>query len=785
MSARLGSFRIAALDVERPSVRHSPCNSRSGRKTTPDVLYGGVDLVAKGSDSYPVKVLKTVPLAVLSLLVSSSGCNKILGIEEKHFASGGSSGDGGAGGQKNDTCALTENKSAAIRVMNALPKDTALDLCVKPTTGKDFGEPWFKSGGAACGEGVKYTQFTSDLGIDAGEYDFKLIAAGGKCTGTGLEIRKVTLVAGQSLTLLAYGPDLAGGEVTAHENRSAQGLNIPIRFVHAMNTDQRLTLGLAKESTLPTSLTTPIFLDVERGGVAAPSTGGPTTVDDVVENGYTLLAGGETSRPQLSLGLISSERSEVSLVVPLPVATGHAYTVFALGVPNSVEQRPRLWTCDESESDGLFLDCGNPIDVSFEAFNPNLADAFTSYITERTSPAMKAIVAEETDVLCVAELYNPKVKEQLAGLTPSRFGYRVFSDDVPADKRTPMPPRQDGSAPEYPPIACPPGIDVLFSQFLQCGMTASESSDVAGPPCTTADAQGEHYLSHPGDIATTCFSNHCSDVGLSLMTADPSGIGVVCYMCGLTHLSSYESFEATERACTATSEHPEHLAFAGTSGLAVFSVYPLGEPEVVLLPSTGWQRAAMRVPVRLPNGTVVDHWCGSLRFPNAEVELPYAGQYGGSASGSGSIAEQSYQIDTLVNAVQKRHETSGTPAVVGLVAYNGPERKDADGNVLVYGQVPENYSKLEGAWSTLVASDYVPACTYCGDSAVNPLNSSGSGASFWSTHLFGNGIDATQVQSTRRTFNDSQPVTLNLASGFSKAPVSQHFGLRSVVTVTQ
>jgi hypothetical protein len=732
-----------------------------------------------------VKVLKTVPLAVLSVLVASVGCNKILGIEEKQFAAGGASGEGGAGGQTNETCSLAEQKSAAVRVMNALPDNTVLDLCVRPATAKDFGEPWFKSGGEACGKGVSYTQFTADLGIEAGEYDFKLIAAGGRCAGSGLEKRNVKLTSGESLTLLAYGKSLADGDVSAHKNRSAQGMNIPIRFVHAMNTDLRLTLGLARDASLPTTLMTPIFVDVERGGVAAPSTGGPTTVDDVVEDGYTLLAGGETIRPQLNLGLVPGGQSDVSLVAPLTVATGHAYTVFAIGVPDVVAQRSRLWTCDESESEGLFLHCGNPIDVSFEVFNPNLTDAFTSYITERTAPAAKALVAEDTDVLCIAELYNPKVRELIAGLTPNRFGYRVFSDDVPADRHTPMPPRQDGSAPVYAPVACPPGIDVLFSQFLECGMNASETPGAAGPACATADAQGNHYLSHPGSVATTCFSQNCAEQGLGLMTADPSGIGVVCYMCGLTHLSSYESFEATTTACTTQAEHPEHFAFGGTSGLAVFSVYPLGEPEVVLLPSTDWQRAALRVPVRLPNGTVVDHWCGSLRYPNAELELPYAGQFGGAGANSGTVAEQGYQIDTLVDAVKKRHDQSGAPAIVGLVAYTGPERKDADGNVLVYGQAPENYAKLEDAWAALVAPDYVPACTYCGDSAVNPLNSAGPGASFWSTHLFGQGIDADRVQSTSRTFDTSQPVTLNLASGVSKAPVSQHFGLRSAITVTQ
>jgi hypothetical protein len=485
------------------------------------------------------------------------------------------------------------------------------------------------------------------------------------------------------------------------------------------------------------------------------------------------------------LGVAEGDNKQASLLVPLSVAPGHAYSLFALGVSGSVQQHPTLWSCDETVSNGLFLNCGNPVNVSFEVFNPSIADAFTSFVVERMGPATKAIVAEDVDVLCVTELFDPAAKNQVASLPSTQFQYRKFSDDLPQGE---LPLRQDGNPPEYLPTAClgdvtvPSSLTALINDFLQCGIDKG---------CLSASTDGKHYVAKPGDIGSNCFYDNCAGLaGAIMLYSDPTGAipdgqGVACYMCGLTHLASYESSEDTFTACTTDSSTPAHMAFGGTTGLAVLSKYPLGTPELVLLPSTGWQRAAMRVPVTLPNGTVVDHWCGSLRFPNSDDRLPYAGQYGGGLSGyPGVLVEQQYEIQTFVDAVLAQRNTKGAPALAGLVTYCGPQLKDANGDTLVYPQAAESYAKLDAVWPRLVAKDYVPACTFCGDSTVNPLNAAGTTSSIWSTHLFADGISIDQVQSTERTFMDFTvtPYPDNLAY---KTPVSQHFGLRSVVTITQ
>jgi hypothetical protein len=193
----------------------------------------------------------------------------------------------------------------------------------------------------------------------------------------------------------------------------------------------------------------------------------------------------------------------------------------------------------------------------------------------------------------------------------------------------------------------------------------------------------------------------------------------------------------------------------------------------------------MRVPVTLPNGAVVDHWCASLRFPNTEGEIPYAGLYGEGVGGyDGVVNEQKYEATKLIEAVQNQRKETGTPALVGVVTFSGPELKDDKNNILVYSQVPETYDIIDQVWRRLVAADYVPACTFCGDSTKNPLNDADPSVSFWSTHLFADGISPDAVQSTERTFTDFT-FTLDPNDTSKKAPVSQHFGLRSVVTVTQ
>jgi hypothetical protein len=225
------------------------------------------------------------------------------------------------------------------------------------------------------------------------------------------------------------------------------------------------------------------------------------------------------------------------------------------------------------------------------------------------------------------------------------------------------------------------------------------------------------------------------------------------------------------------------MTFGGRTGLAVLSRYPLGDPELVLLPSTHWQRAAMRVPVTLPNGAVVDYWCGSVRFPNGEDKLPYAGVYGGGELLlAGATAEQALQIERLSDAVRQRAKATGTASVVGVTSNSSPEIV-VDGKATINPLVAENYRILVEHLAPLVPADYEPLCTSCADPEVNPLNAANPSGMWWSTQILSPNVGAEMVDQAERTFQET-PVVLPDRNQ-TKAPISQHFGLRSVVRITQ
>jgi hypothetical protein len=261
-----------------------------------------------------------------------------------------------------------------------------------------------------------------------------------------------------------------------------------------------------------------------------------------------------------------------------------------------------------------------------------------------------------------------------------------------------------------------------------------------------------------------------------------------CYWCAMTHLASYESLEHTYEQCTSALPMPErrHLAFSGSSGLAVLGrQVSFGQAELVQLPSSGWQRAAMRVPVVADNGSSFDFWCVSVRFPDTEEVLNYAGPYG-TWGPSGNAEEQAFEIATAVDVIGRQAQSTGVPSIVAVVANAGEGYSDAKTQQpLVYPLLPELYGLMASAWSPLVATDYTPACTFCGDETSNALNELGPSYRFWTSHLFGVGIDGSRVSSTARTFMEPALTFTNEAGASVDGPVSQFFGLRSAVTVTQ
>jgi hypothetical protein len=702
----------------------------------------------------------------------AGGCARIAGIEDRRLVSAEPT---------DQACALPVNKTAAVRLMNAVTSTGSLELCWKSSDGGDYpSEGVFATSGEGCPKGVAYSKYTVAVGIDAGTYDFKLVEAGGPCSRDGVQIGNVVLPEGDSTTLLVYGESLARAKVTALPDSRSTEMGARIRFVNALLGSGNLDAGIADESSLPTTIANLVFGDVAVGQAAAESQGGPLRSDDVDDRGYMLYPGGEASLADLAIAAAKAGTKDAILAVPMELRSGRGYTVFTLGAVGSTSYLPKLWSCEENQSDGPFARCGNPVAVSFEVLNTNLTDLFTPYIAERTAPAVETILAHETDVLCLTETFPPKVYQQLLEGDSEVFHYRRFSDDIPEDRVSGDLTTRDGSIPTYDPVACTKGPTAALASFLQCG---AESTDADGEACSRVDGE-EHFLDREGAEGEECIMRSCMASGLGLLAATTDTAEYYrCYMCGIAHLSSYESFESSEAQCTSPSDHPDHMAFGGRTGLAVFSRYPLGDPELVLLPSTNWQRGAMRVPVTLPNGAVVDYWCGSIRFPNGEDKLPYAGAYGGGELGLlGTTAEQALQIERLSEVVRQRAKATGTASVVGVTSNSSPEIT-VDAEITIDPLTPENYQSLVEHLVPLVPADYVPLCTYCSDPELNPLNAANAKGKWWSTHLLSPNLGPENVEKTERTFEE-RPVVLSDRAR-TKTPISQHFGLRSVVKITQ
>ncbi|MGE5783368.1 MAG: DUF4397 domain-containing protein, partial [Myxococcales bacterium] len=499
-------------------------------------------------------------LAGIAVAISQIGCAKILDIEEKHLAAA----------ETTAVCPLIADSSSAIRIMNAVPGSAVLDICHKPVGSKAYGKPWFKAHTKLCGEGVAFSQFTRDLAIEEGTYDFKLVAAGSACDAPGLEVPSIALGGGQSVTLMAYGSEVGSARISVLPNRVEPSTAQPVRFVHALNNAGLLTAGMVPSLTA-TSIGTPLFVDVEFGKAAAASQGlSPSEYDDVDALGYVRIGGSSVSLGDLKFGVREQSTGQVGLAAKIPQTGGHEYTVFALGILGDARNRAKLWSCDEDEYRGVFLNCGNPKKVAVEIFKPNLTDAFTPSVVERTDPAVAAILAESTDLLCATELYDPKVVQRLKTGSSAVFDNRIFSDDVPSSRVQPLVLTAAGEAPVYPAVACTAGWAENLRQWFECVRTM--------PGCTRADPSSalENQLANPGELATNCM------FGCGLETARtmidelrPGGNpqAAACYWCAITHLASYESLEHTVQKCTTEVPEPErpHYAFAGSAGIGVFS----------------------------------------------------------------------------------------------------------------------------------------------------------------------------------------------------------------------
>lgn len=703
-------------------------------------------------------------MAVVPLV---TGCEWIGGIETITLTKAGA--DAGAEDAEPDaplSCELPREGDAFLRVGVLVPSSASYDFCIKPAGSSSFDDvqPLLASGGEGCPDGLLFKDLTIAFRVESATYDVRMVAGDAQdCSKPIADLQDVMAVGNQVTTVLAFS-DPSDAIFLRDLPESKPAFNrTQVRFVHALVGQDELDCGATNSNRLPASILTAIFRNVAFG-TAAPA--GSSEVGKIDDNGYFLYS---TAGGTLSFG-IAEPGSVDALATLMPrFALNSSSSLFAVGRSGDASAPPALWSCDEgATSDGILAACGDPLDVPVEVYSTQLTDLFTPLYRARIGPVLDAVAHASADVLCVNEARSPEVLQAILDATKETYPHREYSlglspsDSYLADRK--------GSVPEpYATGACAGDSEALLSNLMDC----------IEAKCTTDDGTGHHFTDD-GNAGAGCVSTWCLGSVLPLLGTDE---GKACWMCALTQMAGEETTEWIRQACV---DDPQaRFAYRGSLGIAVLSKYPMGEASSFLLPSTGWQRGLMRVPIDLPNGAALDVYCGDLTLPVSGPVFPYVGHYGGEAEDDARwVSEQLLQAERVVQIIND-HTTSGMRVVLASTTYAGPAYKQDAKQILVE-QSPEVFELLSKTFAPLVPPDYVPSCTQCVNNPVLKEFDSEDYpvADAWTTHLLGRGFSKSAVKSTTVTFTEAS-YEVTVADNVRMIPPSSQYGLRSVLRITQ
>ena len=387
--------------------------------------------------------------------------------------------------------------------------------------------------------------------------------------------------------------------------------------------------------------------------------------------------------------------------------------------------------------------------VTIETYNLALAGSFIAYEQERRELLPDAIANSDADILCLQEVWAQVDKEMIRDAAAANFPNVFMAED---DLLTTLddPEDQNGDVPPPPTtVPCPEGD-------AKDAMDAA--IDCVALKCNTLS---------PGDENGQTTSIDCA-IGECILEVAPLLTVPRCYACLSTQLPT-STFAKIRNSCPTVVE--QDLAFEGQNGVMILSRYPLADEVHWVIPGTWNRRVIMSATAELPGGQELDVYCNHLTPVFDGIAFPYTGQYGdGQAGAAGWEAELLLQTQKLIDHVGL---TSGeTPAVI-LGDLNAgrdyPEQEIfADGEAAL--------DVLETAFTPAYEDGYVPQCTFC---ITNPVREPGAAdVANWIDHIHLYNLAATSVVRTERTFDeDVLPVDGMMV------PLSDHFGMRSVITV--
>jgi endonuclease/exonuclease/phosphatase family metal-dependent hydrolase len=396
-----------------------------------------------------------------------------------------------------------------------------------------------------------------------------------------------------------------------------------------------------------------------------------------------------------------------------------------------------------------------PMDVVVETFNVGLAGAFIPHEEARRQQMAAGLAASPADVVCLQEVWLRSDKEAIAAGVASVFPHAVWDEhdlDTPLDD----PEDQDGAIP--PPPTVPPCDGEALEATLDAALACLSEN------CSTAPGSDDGRTT-----STACAQDACiAQVAGMVITDDLQTLR--CYACLATGLPTSTFGEIRDRC---TSEVNGELAFDGQSGVMILSRYPLRNAESWVVPGTWNRRVIARATVSLPNGADADVYCNHLTPIFDDIAFPYTGVYGQGALGAdGWATEQLLQAEKLLAYVERTSD--GRPSFV-LGDFNASREIEVGGEVVSHDEGLATLTLLESVLVPAVAEGFVAACTHCPDNA----NTSESTLPVWIDHIFLAGLPAAAVVSTERVYDEA----VVAVDGGARVPLSDHYGLRAVVTV--
>lgn len=400
-----------------------------------------------------------------------------------------------------------------------------------------------------------------------------------------------------------------------------------------------------------------------------------------------------------------------------------------------------------------------PNDVVVDTFNVALAGAFIPYEAQRRPALIDAIASLDSDIVCLQEVWEQADKEAIKSAAAAKLPSAVFFKH---DLSTPIasPVDLEGNTP--PPKTAPPCSKPALADAL------NKAVDCLRDKCSTDPGNEQAQTTSAG-----CAQEKCLLEAAALLESPESQ---QCYGC-LAPLMPASTFAEIREECV--HETNSGLAFEGQSGVMILSKHPLTNAEAYVMPGSWNRRVVLRATAELENGAKVDVYCNHTTPIFTGLIYPYTGSYGAGPDPNPWVNEQLLQAKLLTSYVAQK---SGDGRAIILGDFNASHEVKIGNDVVIKGDGAGSLELLDGAFASGVASGYQPACTYCPEN--NNVEDNDPGAPEWLDHIFLKGIAASAVTWTERTFTEKVVPVKSPEGEDIKTELSDHYGLRSFVTIT-